>query len=331
MSGLVSFIVPVYNVENYLVDCLESIVRQTYENIEIILVNDGSTDRSPSICREYAAMDKRIKLINKQNGGLSDARNIGIDNAKGQWITFVDSDDVITEDYCFSLINTINESSSDIAIGGVKKAYFEKSDNEKWLIQETDNSYDWVSHSDEEIMLQYYYRKIPGYVCGVLIKKSIIGDLRFPKGRLFEDAYFMPRLLQRSKKVSCLDKVIYYYRQRHGSIVNSQFSRMSFDQYYMVEDSPFDLVNLNITLKKAVYSKLFVSGLDTLRKVSSKEEVYPNETKEIKNKIRKITSFVQRDSENSILVRLLAFVYGISPTVAIEICKIRKYMNIQRI
>ncbi|WP_276903978.1 glycosyltransferase family 2 protein [Faecalibaculum rodentium] len=331
MSNLVSFIVPVYNVENYLVDCLESIVRQTYENIEIVLVNDGSTDRSPAICREYAAMDKRIKLINKQNGGLSDARNIGIDNARGQWITFVDSDDVITEDYCSSLVNTINESSSDIAIGGVKKAYIEKNDTGKWRLQETDNSYDWVSHSDEEIMVQYYYRKIPGYVCGVLIKKSIIGDLRFPKGRLFEDAYFMPRLLQRSKKVSCLDKIIYYYRQRYGSIVNSQFSRKSFDQYYMVEDGPFDLSNLNNSLKKAVYSKMFISGLDTLRKVTSKEEVYPNEIKEIKDKIRRITPVVLRDSENSTLVRLLAFIYGCNPNLAINVCKIRKYMNIQRI
>ncbi|WP_242325297.1 glycosyltransferase family 2 protein [Faecalibaculum rodentium] len=331
MSNLVSFIVPVYNVENYLVDCLESIVRQTYENIEIVLVNDGSTDRSPAICREYAAMDKRIKLINKQNGGLSDARNIGIDNARGQWITFVDSDDVITEDYCSSLVNTINESSSDIAIGGVKKAYIEKNDTGKWRLQETDNSYDWVSHSDEEIMVQYYYRKIPGYVCGVLIKKSIIGDLRFPKGRLFEDAYFMPRLLQRSKKVSCLDKIIYYYRQRYGSIVNSQFSKKSFDQYYMVEDGPFDLSNLNNSLKKAVYSKMFISGLDTLRKVTSKEEVYPNEIKEIKDKIRRITPVVLRDSENSTLVRLLAFIYGCNPNLAINVCKIRKYMNIQRI
>jgi len=310
---------------------MERIVRQTYENIEIVLVNDGSTDRSPAICREYAAMDKRIKLINKQNGGLSDARNIGIDNARGQWITFVDSDDVITEDYCSSLVNTINESSSDIAIGGVKKAYIEKNDTGKWRLQETDNSYDWVSHSDEEIMVQYYYRKIPGYVCGVLIKKSIIGDLRFPKGRLFEDAYFMPRLLQRSKKVSCLDKIIYYYRQRYGSIVNSQFSKKSFDQYYMVEDGPFDLSNLNNSLKKAVYSKMFISGLDTLRKVTSKEEVYPNEIKEIKDKIRRITPVVLRDSENSTLVRLLAFIYGCNPNLAINVCKIRKYMNIQRI
>lgn len=331
MPDLVSFIVPVYNVENYLADCLDSIIKQTYENIEIILVNDGSTDSSPSICKEYLTKDNRIKLINKQNGGVSDARNIGMDVAKGEWITFVDSDDVITEDYCTSLINTTNESSSDIAIGGVKKIYMDKSENDKWTQQGAGEPSDWISHSGEEIIIQYYYRKIPGYAWGALIKKSIIGDLRFPKGRLFEDAYFMPRLLQRTKKVSCLDKVVYYYRQRRGSIVNSTFTRNSFDQYYMVKDYPFESDNLNNALRKAVYSKMFISGLDTLRKVSSNEESYFAETKEIKDEIRRITPVVQRDSKNSRLVRLLAFIYGWNPTAAIQLCKMRKYINVQRV
>ena len=113
-NDLISIIVPVYNVEKYIVRCLESILSQTYKNIEVIIVNDGSVDKSGEICERYAKKDNRIKLINKSNGGLSDARNKGIDQANGIYITFVDSDDYISQNYVEILYKLIKENNADI-------------------------------------------------------------------------------------------------------------------------------------------------------------------------------------------------------------------------
>ena len=106
-NDLISVVIPVYNVEQYLPKCIESIMNQTYKNLEIILVNDGSTDGSQKICEEYKSIDNRIKIINKENGGLSDARNVGIDNSSGNYITFIDSDDYIDDDYVYTLYKSL--------------------------------------------------------------------------------------------------------------------------------------------------------------------------------------------------------------------------------
>ena len=123
MEDLISVVVPIYNVENYIKKCVDSILSQTYKNLEIILVDDGSPDNCPQICDEYAQKDNRIKVIHKENGGLSDARNAGIDISKGKFITFIDSDDYIEKDYVEVLYNSIKENASDMAIGSHKAIY----------------------------------------------------------------------------------------------------------------------------------------------------------------------------------------------------------------
>ena len=117
MTEKITVIVPVYNVENYLNKCLDSILKQTYQNLEIIVVNDGSTDNSGTICQEYAQKDNRIVYIEKDNGGLSDARNAGLDRMTGSYVTFVDSDDWIEQDYVEVLYNKLTEYQADIAVG----------------------------------------------------------------------------------------------------------------------------------------------------------------------------------------------------------------------
>ena len=133
MEDLISVVVPIYNVENYIKKCVDSILSQTYKNLEIILVDDGSPDNCPQICDEYAQKDNRIKVIHKENGGLSDARNAGIDISKGKFITFIDSDDYIEKDYVEVLYNSIKENASDMAIGSHKAIY----DNGTILNKET--------------------------------------------------------------------------------------------------------------------------------------------------------------------------------------------------
>jgi raffinose-raffinose alpha-galactotransferase len=119
MKPLVSVIIPVFNVEQYIERCVESVINQEYKNIEIILVDDGSTDQSGMLCDELATKDERIHVIHKKNGGLSSARNSGLEHASGEWVTFIDSDDWVTEDYVSGMYNTAEMSKADVVIGGV--------------------------------------------------------------------------------------------------------------------------------------------------------------------------------------------------------------------
>lgn len=137
MKDLVSVVIPIYNVEKYLRKCIETVIDQTYTNIEIILVNDGSTDNSLQICNQFKEKDKRIKVINKKNGGLSDARNVGIKNAQGKYICFIDSDDFISEKYIEELHNLIVENKAQIAVCGFENVNeFGKSISKKEIISQ---------------------------------------------------------------------------------------------------------------------------------------------------------------------------------------------------
>ena len=126
---LISVIVPIYNVEQYLEKCIESIISQTYKNLQIILIDDGSNDKSGKICNKYAEKDKRVVVIHKENAGVSEARNTGLDNAKGEWITFVDADDWIEEEYCQRLYNLVIETNSDVALCGYNRVVGTKKEN----------------------------------------------------------------------------------------------------------------------------------------------------------------------------------------------------------
>ena len=147
MDDLISIIIPAYNVEKYISKCLESIIKQTYSNIEIILVDDGSTDKTSEICDEYEKKDDRIKVIHTENRGVSEARNKGLENVKGNWITFVDSDDWIEEDFCEVLLKKIKDYDADIALCGYKRV--------------TENSCEIIktSGNDEVINRQKYIEK----------------------------------------------------------------------------------------------------------------------------------------------------------------------------
>ena len=232
---LISIIVPVYKVEPYLRRCLDSIVNQTYTNLEIILVDDGSPDKCPQICDEYAAKDKRITVIHKENGGLSDARNTGLDICKGDYISFVDSDDWIANIYIESLIHTILDNNADMAI-----VNFEKKNNAlnsctsfpqiiKTEILEHVQAVEKLWPSEETAFVTAW---------GKLAKASLYKNIRFPKGYIHEDVYTSYKLLYFSQKTIFLDIPLYYYFQREGSIMSDlktnslRFLKARVEQFY---------------------------------------------------------------------------------------------------
>lgn len=217
---LVSIVVPVYNVEEYLIPCIDSILKQTYENLEIILVDDGSTDRSGEICEKYKEKDTRIKVFHKQNGGLSDARNFGMKQANAKFITFIDSDDTISPNFISVLLTKLKENNADI----VQCRRTLRKEN---LDAGTENEY---LCSGQEGLRQFLLRRqIDVFAWGKLYKRELFQDIEFPYGRINEDVCTTYKLLYRSEKIVCLDLVLYWHRMREGSILHSPICEKNFE------------------------------------------------------------------------------------------------------
>ena len=220
----ISVIVPVYNVERYLKQCLESIINQTYSNIEIICVNDGTKDKSREILEEYRKRDSRIKIIDKKNGGLSSARNAGLEVAQGEYISFIDSDDWIEETMIEKLYRNITSLGTDIAICAVHQ-YDEKKkeiddSNKYYTLEYFDKSFDNRSFTYEET--KPFIMDVCVMAWNKLYRRSLIDqeEARFPNGLIFEDGPFFFTLFFKARGVSIVREYLYYYRvNREGSIV----------------------------------------------------------------------------------------------------------------
>lgn len=222
----ISVIVPIYNVEDYLHRCVDSIINQTYTNLEIILVDDGSPDNCLKICDEYAKKDSRIKVVHKKNGGLSDARNAGLEIATGEYIGFVDSDDYISLYFYEKLMNVIKVSGSDIVECGVKKF------TENNEINDVENSkLDFKIFNKFEAMQNLIMNKILSVtVWNKLYKKDVIDKLRFKVGKTNEDNFFTYLAFDNANKISKLDDELYYYLQRENSIMGESYKLNRLDE-----------------------------------------------------------------------------------------------------
>ena len=227
MDTLVSLIIPVYNVESYIRRCIDSVIDQTYENLEIILVDDGSTDNCPMICEEYKIKDYRIQVIHQDNKGLAAARNTGLKNAHGYYVAFLDSDDYVSKYYIENLIAAITYENSDLAIS----MFINVIDNEEWKKEEATGSLlnyrAKNNHDCLEDML--YQRGIETSAPGKLFTMNMIGDLCFPEGKLYEDIVFTTTMICRSKKIAIVDNVDYFYYQRNNSIQYQTFNTKKMD------------------------------------------------------------------------------------------------------
>ncbi len=229
MDDKITVIVPVYNVENYLRKCLDSIITQTYKNIEIVVVNDGSTDASGEICKEFAEMDHRITYIEQENAGLSAARNTGLNNMSGNYVTFVDSDDWIELDYVETLYKKITEYQADIAVGNYYS--FNESEGMFYFHISGDSYYEKVYDNVSIFENLYETQEMRSFALisawGKLYKARLFEQLRFDIGKLGEDGYLNQKVYLLSEKVIYLNKSLYAYRIRKGSLSNGQASGLS--------------------------------------------------------------------------------------------------------
>lgn len=221
MEPLISIVVPVYQVEAYLERCVESLRAQTYTNLEIILVDDGSPDRCPAVCDVYAEKDKRIRVIHQKNAGLSGARNAGIDIARGEYLAFVDSDDYVAPDFIQSLYDVLQETGC--AIGQCRFSYVQGEP----LKSEPGSSF--RIYRGESLMEQLYGPEEEATYFVVawnkLYRRELFEQIRYPAGRIHEDEATTYRLFHEGKKLAFLDRALYgYYTENAGSIT-SGFSR----------------------------------------------------------------------------------------------------------
>lgn len=224
-DSLVSVIVPIYNVEKYLRRCVESILSQSYKKMEIILVDDGSEDGSSQICDYYEEIDERIHVVHKENGGLSDARNAGIDICKGEYLLFIDSDDYIRSDMVEGMLEVAIKEEADIVECGV---LYEDEDSPKRSGKrkktELRKSFD---HEQAVTNILDYKSRIMAW--GKLYRANLFKSIRFPYGKLHEDEFIVPFVVDLCSKYVYMDKQSYIYVQRKGSITNSAFNTKRLD------------------------------------------------------------------------------------------------------
>lgn len=225
---LISVIVPIYNVKNYLEKCVKTILDQDYKNLEIILVDDGSTDGSSELCDLLLEKDERIKVLHKANGGLSDARNYGFSHSNGKYIMFIDSDDYIHNEMVTKLYNSLISNNADLAICNYD--FVDESGN---LVKENKNivknevfnredGYRKISESDN-----YYYVT----AWNKLYKRDILASDTFPKGRIHEDEFSVHHIFSKCNKIVSISDVLYYYVQRNNSIMHSNWTIKKLDGY----------------------------------------------------------------------------------------------------
>ncbi|MEZ3422337.1 MAG: glycosyltransferase [Lachnospiraceae bacterium] len=214
---MVSIIIPVYNVEKYLPRCIESVLSQTYSSIEIILVDDGSVDNSGKICDEIASVNPKVKVIHKENGGLSSARNTGIDIAKGEAIFFLDSDDYLSHDCIEKCVQIMDKTNSDISI--IQMMYISEETNDE--IEEVICYEEELLSTSEAIEASLYQIKFSCCAPAKLYRRTVIGNVRFPVGRLSEDLATCHLFLNNADKIAYINKIGYYYRQHSDSIMHT--------------------------------------------------------------------------------------------------------------
>lgn len=286
MKPKISIIVPVYNVELYINKCINTILNQTFKNFELILIDDGSTDNSGEICDEYLEIDERVRVIHKENTGLSDARNVGINIAKGDYIGFVDSDDTINPKMYEILYNLCQEHNADISTCLIRTIDINK---------ERRNNKEYTNkvyiYSNKYAIKETYDGGISGYSsCNKLYRSYLFEDIKFPKGRIYEDASILYKLYMKSNKVVFIDKALYNYIHREGSITRSRFSKKRFDIIEMYNEKYEFMCNNYPEMCEKIKSMYY----ESLRNIIIDIVIENSTTKNYKY-IRDVSRYIRRE------------------------------------
>lgn len=256
---LISIIVPIFKVEQYLRKCIDSIIEQTYSNLEIILVDDGSPDNCGLICDEYATKDIRIIVIHKENGGLSDARNGGIDIAKGEYITFIDSDDYVDINYIEVLYDLTQKFDASLSVSSFSHFKEEGGEIEKDKGRVITN----VLSANEAIETMFYQDKFETSAWGKLYKKELFGhDIRYPKGMLYEDLPTTYKLMLKAVRIAYTTQRTYHYLLRGDSIQCSAFNPKKMDILKVADMIIPDIRNNHPELYESLKCRLFCAYMN---------------------------------------------------------------------
>ena len=316
MRHLISVIVPVYNVEQYLKECIHSILKQTYQNFEMILVDDGSTDRSGEICDEYSLKDERIKVIQKVNGGLSSARNTGIEEAKGSFFAFIDSDDYIDKVFLEALYHQLMEKDADICECSFFRLKHNKLIPERLFHSETlDN---------ETAVRRLFASPYESFVVtwNKLYKKSLFEKIRFPEGKLQEDEFTTYKLLYQSRKIAYVNQNLYIYRIRENSIMKSGRSVEKAEALDSIGEIEAYFQHHKVNMRNEIIFHEFSLQIVLLNLMVESNHYNPQLWKRIKNNIRRNkkilfhSPFLKRGHK----IYLIAILLGKTAYVAFQKC-----------
>lgn len=309
MSELISVIVPVYNTEKYICKCIESLLNQTYKSLEIILVNDGSQDRSGEICERYKAEDDRITVIHQENAGLSHARNVGIEIAKGEYIALLDSDDWVDSNLYFRLYSNLKKYGAEISICNFKRVF-----NNEEILSSSNKVYEYSNiQALEEIYGDKHVQMIVAW--NKLYKKNIFRGLYYPKGKIHEDEFLTPKLLYRANKIVYVEEELIYYRQTQNSIMNSEFNINRLYYLDILEERNEFLKNIGvISIKKNAIKRQLNSIINYYFKVKgSRIHNKKNISKDLYNKLLKSSSSMPKELSSKFKLKI--FIFKLSPTI----------------
>jgi len=303
-KDLISVIIPIYKVEKFLNKCLQSVVNQTYTNLEIILVDDGSPDKCPIICDEWAKKDNRIQVIHKENGGLSSARNAGIDIANGEYLAFIDSDDTIECDYVEELYNTLIEKNADLSICGIN--FINEDGSTHKIIGEIQPIY-FSEEKKYDLLLQRSTMVVVAW--NKLYSKKIFNSLRYPINKKHEDEFVILDILNNTKKgIAITNKKLYNYLYRENSIMTSNSPKGIYDpmEAYKIR---YDKINY-LPVKNDTGRKILQEYIEAYQKFYKNKEISKDVLCKFKLDYKKYKKCL-----NTLLLKLKFMVFRFFPKV----------------
>lgn len=283
---MLTIIVPIYNTENYLSECIDSILNQSYKDIELILINDGSTDNSSSICDEYSSKDKRIKVIHIENRGVSYARNIGLSIAKGEYITFVDSDDFVSNDIYLENIKILEQN---LSIDFIQIPINDEKITPCTISTQKDLFDAWI----------FFNKKITNYFCDKIFRRKYFEELRFPLNMRYEDRYLFSDILKSINKIYCSVHGCYYYRQHALQITKQNNLQLKKD---MINANFHTLKNIPSNCNNS-YIRCFWDTLILIQSISN-ESFEKNWTRKMKEFTPTFKMIWLSQNPNGIKIRL---------------------------
>ena len=300
-ENLISVMVPCYNTEKYLAKCIESILNQTYKNIELLLINDGSTDSSLQIMKDYAAKDNRIVIIDRENKGLSYSRNEALRVAKGDYLTFVDSDDTIALDYCEKMINALLETDSDISICHVHRLYDGDTPNP------SNRSGKQVYNKYELLYSLICKAEHFDIACAKLFKRKVLENIEYPVGRIYEDTATTYKIFcNADKAVELYDELYFYLLKRQGSITGAKYTYKSLNDNYLLITERYNYLSKNVenfdTIAKLGYIRNILTLLDRVYLSEDEELINSDMVKKLLKDLVEVYNAVKNSPEFDILV-----------------------------